>query len=253
MPLLNYIGESIILAYKELSGNIFNSKADVLINTVNCVGVMGKGIALEYRRRYPNMFEEYKWFCENGNLKPGQILPYRKQAPWIFNFAIKNDWKHPSKIEWIERCLIKFIEIYKGLGIKSAAFPWMGAMNGGLPLATIKNFTRKYLSNLDDISIEVYDFDMNAVDPLFTKLKEIALIPSLNFKKLIKISNIKARYMEKILCSIKEDEIHSLPLLIESGIIGTANIEKLYVFLRESISNADNFREDEYCLFKWHN
>lgn len=235
------------MPYKEISGNIFNSKADVLINTVNCVGAMGKGIALEFRRRYPCMFDEYKKTCELGLLKPGQILPYRKQTPWIFNFAIKNDWKQPAKIEWIEECLIKFVKTYQKLGIKSAAFPWMGAMNGGISLEIIKNCTRKYLSNLKDIAIEIYDFDIYAVDPLFAKLKDIAHTKPLNYKKLSNISNIKTRYLEKIIDSVKYEEIKSLPLLVESGIIGDINIDKLYIFLQDSTSNVMNF--EDYSLF----
>lgn len=79
--------------------------------------------------------------------------------PIILNFAIKDDWKDPSKIEWVEETLQKFVDNYKKLGIRSVDFPWMGAMNGGIPLETIKSLTRKYLSALNDLDVEVYDFD----------------------------------------------------------------------------------------------
>lgn len=221
------------MAYQELSGNIFNSKADALVNTVNCVGVMGKGIALEFRRRYPEMFEAYQAICAKHKLQPGQILPYTKHTPWILNFAIKNDWKNPSKIEWIESCLDKFVKNYKKMGIRSVAFPWMGAMNGGLPLDKIKELTRTYLSNLPDISVEVYDFDKTVPDPLFEKLEDIAQIPDLDIQKLAKTSTIQYHYLAKIIQAIKTENIKSLPLLIESGVIGKTNIEKLYAFLRK--------------------
>ena len=187
------------MAYQEISGNIFNSKADALVNTVNCVGVMGKGIALEFRRRYPKMFEEYKDICQKNQLKPGQILPYIKQTPWVLNFAIKKHWKFPSKIEWIESCLDKFVKNYQAMGIKSVALPWMGAMNGGIHLEQIKAITRKYLSHLPDISVEVYDFDKTTVDPLFKKLKDIAQIPDLDVQILSKTSMILAASCRKIL------------------------------------------------------
>ena len=132
------------MAYKELKGNIFNTKAMAIVNTVNCIGAMGKGIALEYKLRYPEMFKEYQKICEKHLLKPGQILPYRKNKPFILNFAIKNDWHQPSKEEWIISTLLKFTNSYKDMGITSIAFPWMGAMNGGIPLATIKKVMRKY-------------------------------------------------------------------------------------------------------------
>lgn len=229
------------MAYQEILGNIFNSKANALVNTVNCVGFMGKGIALEFRRRYPNMFEEYKKICQKHQLKPGQILPYRKQTPWILNFAIKDDWKYPSKIEWIESCLDKFVKNYQVMRIKSVALPWMGAMNGGIPLEQIKTVTRNYLSNLPDISVEVYDFDKTAVEPLFMKLKDIAQIPDLDLQELSKISTIQFRYFDKIIKTVRQEEVKSLPLLIESGIIGKTNIEKLYAFLREPILDINKF------------
>ena len=170
------------MAYKEISGNIFNTKAMAVVNTVNCVGAMGKGIALDFKLRFPEMFKEYQRICFQHLLKPGQILPYKKSNPIILNFAIKDDWKDPSKIEWIEETLQKFVDNYKKLGITSIAFPWMGAMNGGLPIEVIKELTRKYLSSLDDIDIEVYDFDPNVPCELYKSLQEIV------FSKKFKIS-----------------------------------------------------------------
>ena len=147
------------MSYIEIKGNIFNTKAMAVVNTVNCVGAMGKGIALDFKLRFPEMFKEYQKVCFQHILKPGQILPYKKSTPIILNFAVKDDWKGPSKVEWIEETLQKFVCDYKKMGITSIAFPWMGAMNGGIPLETIKYLTRKYLSSLEDIDIEVYDFD----------------------------------------------------------------------------------------------
>ena len=91
------------MAYKEIKGNIFNSKAMAVVNTVNCVGAMGKGIALDFKLRFPEMFKEYQKICFHRMLKPGQILPYTKTKPIILNFAIKDDWKDPSKVVWIEK------------------------------------------------------------------------------------------------------------------------------------------------------
>ena len=230
------------MSYKEVRGSIFNSKAQALVNTVNCVGVMGKGIALEFRRRYPEMFKEYRNICKRGELQPGQILPYRDGETWILNFAIKNDWKQPAKVEWIESCLTEFVSRYRDMNIKSAAFPWMGAMNGGISIEIIKKIMRSYLLNLTDIDIEVYDFDPDASDPLFEKLNNIAKIQPIDMRKLSKSSDIQPRYMEKIIKTLRERNIKSLPQFIESKAIGKANIEKLYSFLIDPKKNSENFR-----------
>ena len=230
------------MSYREVRGNIFSSEAQALVNTVNCVGVMGKGVALEFRRRHPKMFKEYKSVCEKGELQPGQILPYRDGETWILNFAIKNDWKQPSKVKWIESCLKEFVSSYRDMGIKSIAFPWMGAMNGGIPIEIIKEIMRNYLSDLTDIAIEVYDFDPDAIDPLFEKLNDIAKIQSLNIKELSKRSGIQPRYTEKIIKAIQQGKIKSLSRLIEAGVIGKINAEKLYAFLRDPKIDSKYFR-----------
>ncbi len=241
------------MPYKEIRGNMFNSKAQALVNTVNCVGVMGKGLALEFRRRYPKMFKEYQDACKNGELQPGRILPYRNGETWILNFAIKKDWKHPSKVEWIENCLKEFVSRYRDIGIKSVAFPWMGAMNGKIPIEKIKKIMRDYLSNLTDINVEVYDFDPDASDILFEKLSNIVKSQYLSIKDLSKRSGIQARYLKKVIETLQQENIKSLPCLIESGVIGKANIEKLYAFLIDSKRNNDSsyqlplFPEGEQC------
>ena len=224
------------MAYKEVSGNIFNTKAMAVVNTVNCVGAMGKGIALDFKLRFPEMFKEYQRICFQHLLKPGQILPYKKSSPIILNFAIKDDWKEPSKIEWIEETLKKFVDNYKKLGITSVAFPWMGAMNGGLPIEVIKELTRKYLSSLDDIDIEVYDFDPNVPCELYRRLQEIVFSEKFKLSELEVLSNIKSRYWIKIIDAVNDPNTKSINNLchyIVNGkrIIGKTNIERLFVFL----------------------
>ncbi|TGX79604.1 Appr-1-p processing protein [Palleniella muris] len=224
------------MAYKELSGNIFNTKAMAVVNTVNCVGAMGKGIALDFKLRFPEMFKEYQKICFQHLLKPGQILPYKKSCPIILNFAIKDDWKDPSKVEWIEETLQKFVDNYKKLGITSIAFPWMGAMNGGIPLETIKFLTRKYLSTLEDIDIEVYDFDPDVPCSLFKTLEDMVQKNEYSTSELEDLSGIKARYWVKIQDAVndpKTKSINNLCHYIVKGkrIIGKTNIERLFVFL----------------------
>lgn len=224
------------MAYKEISGNLFNTKAMAVVNTVNCVGAMGKGIALDFKLRFPKMFEEYQRICSQHLLKPGQILPYTKSTPIILNFAIKDNWKDPSKVKWVEETLQKFVDNYKKLGITSIAFPWMGAMNGGIPIEIIKSLTRKYLSTLTDIDIEVYDFDPNVPCTLYKTLEYIVNKNIHTPSELEDMSNIKARYWIKITEAVKDDKTKSINNLchyIVDGkrIIGKTNIERLFAFL----------------------
>lgn len=230
------------MAYKEVRGNIFNTKAMAVVNTVNCVGAMGKGIALDFKLRYPEMFKEYQQICFRHMLHPGQILPYTKSKPIILNFAIKDEWKDPSRVEWIEETLQKFVSNYKSMGITSVAFPWMGAMNGGIPLDVIKSLTRKYLSNLEDIDVEVYDFDPDAPCHLYQELVKLVQEDKYEFSELEEMSLIKARYWVKIYDAVKDPKTKSINNLchyIVGGkrIIGKTNIERLFVFLTKCFKN----------------
>ena len=97
---------------KKIKGNIFNTSCQVLVNTVNCFGVMGKGIALECKFRFPGMFEKYKEFCEKKLIKPGSLQLWNSSKPWVLNFPTKMHWKDPSKIEYLEKGLDKFKNEY---------------------------------------------------------------------------------------------------------------------------------------------
>ena len=99
-------------------GNIFTSNCDTVVNTVNCVGVMGAGIALECRLRYPEMYKKYKDLCHKDLIQVGKLWIYKTDKKWILNFPTKKDWKHSSKIEFIEAGLIKFVRTYKEKKIK---------------------------------------------------------------------------------------------------------------------------------------
>ena len=153
--------------------NIFESRADVLVNTVNTVGVMGKGLAKEFKRIYPDMFKTYQKFCENGTLTVGKLQVYKTSNKWILNFPTKANWRSPSKLEYVEQGLQKFVEHYERLGIKSIAFPMLGCGNGGLSWEDeVKPLMEKYLKPLP-INTFIHIAKKDAYKPEHKNQKEI--------------------------------------------------------------------------------
>ncbi len=137
---------------KYYEGTIFNTPAKTLVNTVNCFGVMGAGIALEFKLRYPKMFLDYEEKCKNKEYKTGRPRLFKDEM-WILNFPTKNHWRYPSKMQWIEEGLQYFVNNYKRAEIESIAFPKLGTNNGGLDWKDVKEVMERYLGNLD---IDVY-------------------------------------------------------------------------------------------------
>jgi competence ComEA-like helix-hairpin-helix protein len=139
-----------------VKGDIFTSNAQTLVNTVNCRGVMGKGLALQFKLRYPAMFRDYVASCRAGKVRIGKLHLYRAGERLILNFPTKDDWRQPSKLEYIEKGLKYFVDTYRKLGIKSVAFPQLGCQNGGLDWEKdVRPLMRKYLDPLD-IDVEIY-------------------------------------------------------------------------------------------------
>lgn len=136
-----------------LKGDIFDSDTHVIVNTVNCKGVMGKGLALAFKQRYPEMFPVYQQECKTGKLRIGRPSLYKASTPWILNFPTKDHWRPPSKIEYLEKGLEYFIKNYKKAGIQSIAFPKLGAQNGKLSWDEVGPLMATYLSKVD---IDVY-------------------------------------------------------------------------------------------------
>jgi O-acetyl-ADP-ribose deacetylase (regulator of RNase III) len=141
-----------------VQGSLFESPAKVLVNTVNTAGVMGKGIAKTFKDIYPAMFSQYQRLCEQKLIDIGKLWLYKTDHKWILNFPTKQHWRSPSKPEYIEGGLKKFLAIYSDLGITSVAFPQLGCGNGELDWDEIvKPMMIKYLDRLPiDIFVYLY-------------------------------------------------------------------------------------------------
>jgi O-acetyl-ADP-ribose deacetylase (regulator of RNase III) len=183
-------------------GDIFESKAQVLVNTVNCKGVMGKGLALAFKQRYPDMFKAYQQECKAGKIRIGRPSLYKKSKPWILNFPTKDNWKGNSKIEYLEQGLEYFSANYRQAGITSIAFPKLGTQNGKLSWDTVGPLMVKYLSKLDiDVYIYIADGDTEYISnaevdaAILQKLNETALSTEL-LQKEINLSKAEARKIQ---------------------------------------------------------
>ena len=138
-----------------IEGDIFSSPAQVIVNTVNTVGVMGKGLALAFKKRYPDMFDKYRKACENHQLTVGKLMLFYEPDHWILLFPTKDHWRYPSKLEYIESGLKVFTSIYSEKNISSIAFPRLGCGNGELNWNDVRPIMEKYLKPLP-IDIYIY-------------------------------------------------------------------------------------------------
>jgi O-acetyl-ADP-ribose deacetylase (regulator of RNase III) len=141
---------------KEVIGNLFESKAEALVNPVNCVGVMGKGLALEFKRRFPEMFADYLARCARKEVRLGEpYLYFDASGTRIVNFPTKDHWRSPSHLEDIERGLDHFVKHFVEWGFNSVAFPQLGCGNGGLTWDKVGPLMLRRLGELK-LRIEVY-------------------------------------------------------------------------------------------------
>lgn len=134
----------------EGKANVFTVDAQTVTCTVNVVGVMGAGVAKEYKHRYPEAFKNYRTACNRG-FKTGQLLLQRLNDGRLgLCFPTKQHWQNPSQLEWIEQGLIKLVETYKRCGITSLAITPLGCANGQLDYATqVRPLMLKYLNQMD--------------------------------------------------------------------------------------------------------
>lgn len=146
--------------------SLFRSPARVLVNTVNVVGVMGKGIAKEFKLIFPEMFREYQLRCENKTIDIGKLYLFRGLHKWVLNFPTKKHWRQPSRPEYLEAGLRAFVAGYARQGITSIAFPRLGCGNGELSWEhQVRPLMEKYL---DRLPIDIF---VHHVNPASTPLE----------------------------------------------------------------------------------
>jgi O-acetyl-ADP-ribose deacetylase (regulator of RNase III) len=146
---------------KFTQGNLLEAPVEALVNTVNTVGVMGKGIALMFKEAFPANFRAYEEACKNKQVKIGQMFVRETSAlegpRWIINFPTKKHWRQPSRLEWIVAGLDDLRKVIHDLEIRSIALPPLGSGNGGLNWKEVKVEVKRALEDLKDVNILVYE------------------------------------------------------------------------------------------------
>ena len=143
------------------TGNLLESNAEALVNTVNTVGIMGKGIALQFKNMFPTNYKRYAKACKEGEVKIGKLYVTEETTliggrKLIINFPTKNDWRKPSEYIYIEEGLKALSKIISDNQIKSVAIPPLGAGNGGLDWSKVKSMIENYLSSLH-CDVQIYE------------------------------------------------------------------------------------------------
>lgn len=161
-------------------GNLLDSEAEALVNTVNTVGVMGKGIALQFKNMFPNNFKLYSIAYKNKDLKIGKLLVHREETlltgnKLIINFPTKTDWRLPSEYEYIELGLKELVNVIIENKIKSIAIPPLGSGNGGLDWHKVKPILEEHLKNLD---CDIYIYEPNNSIQEAMKKERVKLTPA---------------------------------------------------------------------------
>ena len=148
---------------KFTTGDMFNIDATILINTVNCVGVMGCGVALAFKNKYPKMFREYRQLCKFRQIQPGVLWNYRtSDDKLIVNFPTKDHWRKPSEYSYVERGLndlrsrLILYATFTTSDLPVVAIPALGCGHGGLDWDVVKAMITQYLGDLENVEIYVF-------------------------------------------------------------------------------------------------
>ena len=227
-------------------GNIFTTNSQIIVNTVNCVGVMGAGIALEFKMRYPKMFDDYQRFCESGEIKIGNLWIYNdinqeqnSACSRVLNFPTKKHWKDLSSLNYLEKGLEKFLLTYQQKGITSIAFPLLGASLGGLPEELVLKTMKHYLNQVDNnVDVEIWYFDAEAKDDVFDKLTEY--FSQFDDQLIKEKSGLGISAIKKIREASNQDNINSIGSLLGVKGIGKISVEKLFNFIKKKRSVSEN-------------
>jgi O-acetyl-ADP-ribose deacetylase (regulator of RNase III) len=200
-------------------GDILKDESEALVNTVNCVGIMGRGIALQFKNAFPDNFKEYAAACKRGEVQPGRMLVFETceltSPRFIINFPTKRHWRGKSRIEDIESGLRALAEVLRTKNIKSVAIPPLGSGLGGLDWAEVRPRIERTFAALPDVRVTVYE---PKGAPATEKMSHIRKVPTMTAGRAALVELIN-RYLAGLLDpSVTLLEVHKLMYFLqESG------------------------------------
>lgn len=169
----------VIFVFKYTVGDILKSKADCLVNTVNCEGYMGKGIAYQFKMQYPENNIDYMKACRNKDLQIGKLHKFKERGKVIVNFPTKDKWRKKSELVFIEKGLDCLVKLLPKLGISSISIPPLGCGNGGLNWIEVKVLIENKLKSISN------DFDIIIYEPSSHYDSTIKIAPKINTSHLV--------------------------------------------------------------------
>jgi O-acetyl-ADP-ribose deacetylase (regulator of RNase III) len=197
------------------TGDILQADAEALVNTVNCVGFMGRGIALAFKEAYPENFKAYERACKQGDVQPGRMFVVSTgqltNPRWIINFPTKRHWRGKSRMEDIDGGLEALVEVVREHGIKSIAIPPLGCGLGGLDWRDVRPLIEKAFAPISDVETIIYEpGGVRAASPMSDKLP-----PKMTTARAVLVLAMR-RYLQAMLDpTVSLLELHKLMYFVE--------------------------------------
>ena len=199
--------------------------------TVNCEGVMGAGIALEGKLRWPAMYERYVERCLKNEIRPGVLNWWESDLTEdrVLCFPTKASWKQPSQIDFIKKGLDTFIDEYADKGVTSIAMPHLGCSLGGLTWEEVRPLIVEKLDSLEGLEVELWEFDQQAEDPWYQELAD--LLENYSSDEVGRRLGLNKRAINALVSAAMMPYVRNLSALQSAAGIGEKTLEKVYEYL----------------------
>ena len=200
------------------TGDIIKADTECLVNTVNCVGIMGRGVALQFKKNYPDNFKSYVEACKRQEVLPGQMFVYDTEKllnpRYIINFPTKRHWRGKTRMEDIESGLVSLVEVIKAKNIRSIAIPSLGCGLGGLDWKEVKPRIESALDALEDVQVLVYE---PGSAPATKNMAHVRAVPKMTCGRAALITLMR-RYLDGFLDpTISLLEVHKLLYFLQEA------------------------------------